>query len=148
MIDSKKLNRERLKRTVPAYVFNETQKAIIEHHIPYRLTSVISGGKKIACVEFQEDAFDVLDDIESYQIVENLSLNEASTAELKGITTRISTLAFQCIRELQYIDGSSLKDIANGIRITARVVALAVVTGLANIDINMARRLLPIIRTI
>lgn len=145
----KKLNKERLKRTTPAYVFNETQKAIIEEHIPYKLTSVIIGGKKLACVEFQEDVFNILDDIESYQITESLSLTEAeSTAELRGVATRISTLAFQCIRELQYINGNSLIDIANSIRVTARVVALAVVTGLANIDIVMARRILPLIRTI
>lgn len=143
-MDKKKLNKDRLKRTVPAYVFNETQKAIINEHIPYKLTSAIIGGKQIACIEFQEDAFDILDDIDGYELVE---ANQPS-AEMRGIATRISTLSFQCIRELQYINGNSIADIVSSIRVTARVVALAVLTGLANISLEQARRLLPLIRTI
>lgn len=144
-----KLNRERLKRTIPAYVFNETQKALINKFVPYKITSAMIGGKQLPCIEFQEDAFEVLDNLDSYYLAEGISLNEAeSSAELRGVATRISTIAFQCIRELQYINGNSLIDIANSVRITARVVALAVVTALANIDIMMARRLLPLIRTI
>lgn len=133
-----------IKRTIPAYTFNETEKAIINEHFQYRIIPVIVGGKSVNCIEFEEDVFDVLDDIESYQLFES----DMSDSEKKGLAMRMSAVCFQCVRELNYVNGANLIEIGKSLKIIGRCIALACVSGLAILDPNQARRLLPIIRAI
>lgn len=133
------------KRLAPLYLFSETEKSVIHERIPYRVQSVILNGKPVNCIEFQEDVFDVLDDLEAYCLCE---AKANVTPEERGFATRVSTVAFQCIRELGYVNGNSLIDIGKSLKVIARVVALAVVVGLGNLDLQYARRLLPLIRSI
>lgn len=134
-----------LKRIVPQYLFSEVEKSVICNNINFKKTSVIVGGKVVPCLEFEDDAFNVLDDIESYCLFE---ASNKPTAEERGFATRVSTVAFQSIRELGYVNGNSLIDLGKSLKVIARVVALAVVVGLGNIDMVYARRLLPLIRSI
>lgn len=134
-----------LKRVVPLHFFSETEKAVIQERIPHKVYPIILNGKSINCIEFQEDAFDVLDDIEAYCLFE---AKNTPTAEERGFATRVSTVAFQSIRELGYVNGNSLIEVGKSLKVIARVVALSVVTGLGNIDLVYARRLLPLIRSI
>lgn len=133
------------KRVVPLHLFSEAEKATIHENIPYKVYPVILGGKSVNCIEFQEDVFDILDDLEAFSLCE---ANSQPTPEQRGFATRVSAVAFQCIRELGYVNGNSLTDIGKSLKVIARVVALAVVVGLGNIDIMSARRLLPLVRSI
>lgn len=133
-----------IKRTVPAYIFSETEKAIIKEHFDYRIVPVVVSGKMVNCIEFDEDVFDVMDDIETHMLFEA----DMSDAERKGLAMRMSAVCFQCVRELNYISGANLMEIANSLKAIGRCVALACVAGLAILDANHARRLLPLIRAI
>lgn len=137
--------RNPIKSIVPLNIFSETEQSVIANRIPHRLCDVVVNGLNIHCVEFLEDAYDVIDDIEAYCLFESSS---KPTAEERGFATRVSTVAFQSIRELGYVNGKSLIEIGKSLKVIARVVALAVVVGLGNIDMMMARRLLPLIRSI
>ena len=133
------------KRVAPLYLFTDVEKSVIHERIPYRIYPEIIGGKSINCIEFQKDVFDVLEDIEAYCLCE---AKANPTPEERGFATRASTIAFQSIRELGYVNGNSLTELGKSLKVIARVVALAVVVGLGNIDIMYARRLLPLIRSI
>ena len=133
------------KRVVPLHFFTETEKSVIQERIPHRVYPVIMNGKSVNCFEFQEDVFDVLDDLEAYCLFE---AKNTPTAEERGFATRVSTVAFQSIRELGYVNGNSLLEIGKSLKVMARVVALSVVTALGNIDMVYARRLLPLVRSI
>lgn len=134
-----------LKRIVPVSMFTEVEKSVIENRIPYRLCDIVLNGSTIHCIEFQEDVFDVLDDLEAYCLFES---STKPTAEERGFSTRVSAVAFQAIRELGYVNGKSLLEVGKSLKVIARVVALAVVVGLGNIDMVMARRLLPLVKSI
>lgn len=133
------------KKLIPTYLLDETQRRIIKENFYYSTKSVLVCGKLINCLEFNEDVFNVLDDVETHYLMEDIYTNQA---ERKGFSTRLATVAFQCIREMGYINGKSLANIGNSLKVIGRAVALAVVVGLANLDLNSARRLLPLVRAI
>ena len=138
----KKVNQA--KRLIPAYLLNETEKAIITENYNYHIVPISTGGKIIRCLEFEEDAFDVLDNIESHMLLEA----DMSDTERRGLATRIATVAFLSVRELGYINGNNLIEIGKSLKAVGRVVALAAVCGLAVLDTVSARRLIPLIRAI
>jgi hypothetical protein len=133
------------KRVVPIHFFSDVEKSVIQERIPHKTYPIILNNKSVNCIEFQEDVFDILDDIEAYCLFE---AKNTPTAEERGFATRVSTVAFQSIRELGYVNGNSLLEIGKSLKVIARVVALSVVTALGNIDMVYARRLLPLVRSI
>ena len=134
------------RQILPKYLLTEEEKIFIaEEYKPQSSSVVIAGRIKVPCYIFKEDAFDILDDLDTYRVINEA---KATNTDDRTFATRAATVVFQCVRELSSINGANLFEVAKGVKSVGRLAALAAIIALGNIDTNSARRILPVIRAL
>lgn len=134
------------RQLLPKHLLTEEERIFInKEYKPATTCMIVADRIKVPCYLFNEDAFNILDDLDTYRV-----LNEAVAKDSndKAFATRASTVVFQCVRELSSINGANLIEVAKGVKTVGRLAALAAIIALGNIDTNSARRILPVIRAL